>query len=131
MDFKAPIGTPIFSPFNGTVVRKNWNWRANGNCLELAFPGKQFHAFFLHMDRISRDIGAGTEVKAGEEIGRVGNTGHVTAPHLHYQLEINDRPVDPMKMHSTYRRFLKPEERPAFVEATRDVLKQLDTLKCE
>jgi murein DD-endopeptidase MepM/ murein hydrolase activator NlpD len=130
MDFKAPIGTPVYAPFAGRVVKKNWNWRANGNCLELEFPGKPFRAIFLHMDRIEEAIEAGTAVKAGQEIGHVGNTGHVTAPHLHYQLEIGDRPVDPMKQHATYRRVLTEAEKTAFRAATAPLVTRLAALTC-
>ena len=131
MDFKAPVGTPVYTPFDGRVVKKNWNWKFNGNCVEIEFPGKRFNGLFLHMERVEDGIEPGKAVKAGQAIGRVGNTGHVTAPHLHYQIDIDKKPVDPMKMHATFRRKLAEAELKAFRETTAPVFKQLDAITCQ
>ena len=105
IDFKAPIGTPIITPFDATVLRKNWTTRGNGRCVDLQYVGKPHHALFLHLDTIAAAVKPGARLKAGTVIGTVGNTGRSYAPHLHYQLEnAADRVLDPIKIQGTMRR---------------------------
>ena len=85
MDFKAPVGTPVYMPWAGTVKRVNWNWKYNGNCLEISTPdGKLVR--FLHLQELDGSLKAGMKVKAGQRIADSGNTGRSFAPHLHYEL---------------------------------------------
>lgn len=83
-DFKAEVGTPIFAPFEGKVLRRNWNVRANGYCLEVDHPGTGVKTLYLHLSRVL--VKAGQYVKQGEQIAESGNTGKSFAPHLHYEL---------------------------------------------
>jgi len=101
MDFKAPVGTLVVAPFDATVSRANWNWKSNGNCVELRYPDGAV-AKFLHLSE--NRVEPGTKVKAGSVIGLVGNTGRSTAPHLHYQVEVGGKIVDPLEYHGTVRR---------------------------
>lgn len=110
VDFKAPIGQPIVAPFNGRVVRKNWSRRRNGTCLQIT-NGKGVDAYFLHLSRVKRDIRPGMKVKRGQTLAWSGNTGRSSAPHLHYQLEKNERVIDPFRFHATWRASLSEEER--------------------
>jgi len=116
IDFKAPVGTPVRSPFAGAVVRKNWNWRSNGNCLEIKVDGQALYVIFLHLDKI--DVDVGDRVEKGQVITRSGNTGKTTAPHLHYQLDVvkggKRMSIDPLKYHELYRKTLEGEELEAF-----------------
>ncbi len=115
VDFKAPAGTKVFSPVDGVIVRRNWHWRANGNCLEIRDSRSGRHAIFLHLEEVSKAMQPGRAVHAGEEIALSGNTGHTTAPHLHYQLMSPDgRVLDPFKIHRTERRKLPAAALPAF-----------------
>jgi len=101
MDFKAPIGTLVVAPFDAKVTRANWNWKSNGNCVELRYPDGAM-AKFLHLSE--NRVEPGDTVKAGEVVALVGNTGRSTAPHLHYQLELRGKVVDPLDYHGTVRR---------------------------
>ncbi|MFM7202941.1 MAG: M23 family metallopeptidase [Myxococcota bacterium] len=113
MDFKAPVGAKIVSPFKGRVTRLNWN-APNGTCVEIEYADKT-SAKFLHLNRILPGIVPGKQVQAGEAIAESGNTGHSTAPHLHYQLE---RPagtiIDPLDYHGTTVNELSPAILPDF-----------------
>jgi murein DD-endopeptidase len=111
VDFKAPVGTPIYAPFDGTIARVNWSRRRNGNCLDLVRPNGD-HVLLLHLDRMEPGIRAGVRVKAGAPIARSGNTGRSTAPHLHYQLQNGPRGrvLDPFRVHPTRRAKLPPAE---------------------
>lgn len=116
VDFKAPVGTPIKAPFAGKVTRRNWSTRSNGQCVELIAKDSGMKAFFLHLSRI--DVRPGQVVEKGELLGRSGNTGHSTAPHLHYQLHRRDgRVVDPFRVHETRRLSLPARAKPDFEAA--------------
>jgi murein DD-endopeptidase MepM/ murein hydrolase activator NlpD len=109
VDFKTPVGTEVHAPFDGVVIRKNWG-RRNGNCIELEDAHTGRHAKFLHLDTLESAVVSGAHVKKGQLIAHSGNTGRSMAPHLHYQLEVGGRPVDPFRIHKTWRAKLPPEE---------------------
>ncbi|MBM4342997.1 MAG: M23 family metallopeptidase [Deltaproteobacteria bacterium] len=114
MDFKTPVGTEIAAPFGGKVLRANWNWSANGNCLEIEYPDGTL-AKFLHLSE--NKVKAGDTVEAGQVIALSGNTGRSTAPHLHYQLNQGAKVLDPVAYHGTVRRSLAPSAHAAFKAA--------------
>ncbi|MBI4815091.1 MAG: M23 family metallopeptidase [Deltaproteobacteria bacterium] len=109
VDFKTPVGTPIVSPFAGTIVRKNWSVRANGDCVDV-LTDQGMNAIFLHMNEVAKGIEVGAKVTKGQALGKTGNTGHSTAPHLHYQLEKQKKVLDPFNVHQTERRHLPKEQ---------------------
>jgi murein DD-endopeptidase len=115
VDFKTPVGSQVKAPFAGVVKRKNWNFRGNGNCVELEeLGGKRRHALFLHLSELSKGIQVGARYSTGQVIAQSGNSGHSFAPHLHYQLMSgDDRVIDPFESHRSYRRSLSAEQRPA------------------
>lgn len=115
VDFRTPVGTPVYATFDGVVERRNWNFSANGNCLDVVDPATGRHAIFLHLDVVPKSVGKGRAVKKGEEIAASGNSGRSTAPHLHYQLEdASGKVLDPFKVHRTSRDAIPAAERPAF-----------------
>lgn len=103
VDFKAPIGTPVRAPFAGRVSKVNWYTRTNGRCVKLKDLRSGRDALFLHLSRVDRKVRPGRDIRRGQIIGWVGNTGRSFAPHLHYQLEKNGRTLDPFRVHSTWR----------------------------
>jgi murein DD-endopeptidase MepM/ murein hydrolase activator NlpD len=115
VDFRTPVGTPVLATFDGVVVRRNWNFAANGNCLDVRDPRTGRHAIFLHLDVLPQDIVPGRRVKKGEQIALSGNSGRSFAPHLHYQLEAADgRVLDPFQLHTIRRAAVDPAVRLAF-----------------
>jgi murein DD-endopeptidase MepM/ murein hydrolase activator NlpD len=123
MDFKTPVGTEVTAPRAGTVTRSNWNWKANGNCIEIRYEDGVL-AKFLHLNenRVKR----GDRVHAGQVIALTGNTGHSTAPHLHYQLDRGSKTLDPLDYHGTVRRSLDPEQTAALQRDVAGFEKLLD-----
>lgn len=114
VDFKTPIGTAVKMPFDATLVRKNWSFRGNGNCLELE-DGAGRRILFLHLSRLTKTLSPGAKVGKGEVVAETGNTGRSTAPHLHYQVEDRGGKVlDPFKLHKTYRASLSAADLSAF-----------------
>ena len=84
-DFKAPVGTPVYSGFRGMVTRANWNVMANGYCVEIDHPDKGIKTLYLHLSRVL--VKSGQTIKAGQQIAESGNTGRTFAPHLHYEIQ--------------------------------------------
>jgi len=84
-DFKAPVGTPVYSGFKGRVTRANWNVRVNGYCVEIDHPKKGIKTLYLHLSRVI--VKPGQIIKAGQKIAESGNTGRTFAPHLHYEIQ--------------------------------------------
>lgn len=115
VDFKAPVGTPVRATFDGVIARKNWNFRGNGNSLELEETGGQGRtALFLHLSELPKSVQPGDKVKRGQVIAKSGNTGRSFAPHLHYQLMKGATVVDPFESHKTRRDALPSADRADF-----------------
>ncbi len=116
IDFKSPTGTPVFATVEGKVLRTNWNWRLNGNCVEIQSKRGPQVFKYLHLNETLAK--AGQSVKPGDRIGSSGNTGKTTAPHLHYQINIGEKgkPVDPFTYHETQYEMLKDIDLKKFEE---------------
>ncbi len=115
VDFKTPVGTPVRAPFDGQVTRRNWHFSANGNCLEIVDSRSGRHAIFLHLESVPKEMQPGRKVAKGELVAKSGNSGHSTAPHLHYQLEAPDgRVLDPYAVLPTKKVVLEGPAKTAF-----------------
>jgi murein DD-endopeptidase MepM/ murein hydrolase activator NlpD len=111
MDFKTPVGTPVYSPRAGKVTRVNWNLANNGNCIEVRYRDGVV-AKYLHLSETS--VRAGTTIAKGAVLGNTGNTGHSTAPHLHYEIEKAGKVLDPVDYHGVTQRSLPAGDREVF-----------------
>jgi murein DD-endopeptidase MepM/ murein hydrolase activator NlpD len=115
VDYKTPVGTPVKAPFDGVVQRRNWHFSANGNCLEILDPKTGQKAIFLHLEAAPKEMQPGRTVKKGEVIAKSGNSGHSTAPHLHYQLESpQGKVLDPFAVLATKRLTLSGSAKESF-----------------
>jgi murein DD-endopeptidase MepM/ murein hydrolase activator NlpD len=93
IDLAGPMGTPIYATADGTVLRAGWNSGGYGNLVELDH-GRGIATRYGHMSAIL--VHAGERITRGQQIGRMGSTGRSTGCHLHYEVRIDGRPVNPV-----------------------------------
>jgi murein DD-endopeptidase MepM/ murein hydrolase activator NlpD len=105
IDFKGAMGSAIFAAAGGRVTFAGWK-SGYGKAVEITH-GNGMLTRYAHLSRI--DVRVGQPIAAGATLGGLGSTGRSTGPHLHFEVRINDRAVNP---------------RP-FLEAAPDVLKEV------
>ncbi|MCD8313868.1 MAG: M23 family metallopeptidase, partial [Bacteroidales bacterium] len=93
MDFSLPYGTPIYATGDGKVVAIEYSRAGYGNQV-LIDHGFGYKTRYGHLSTIF--VQEGDEVKRGDFIGKAGNTGRSTGPHLHYEVIYMDRTVNPI-----------------------------------
>ena len=94
MDFTAPTGTEVYATADGTIDRINRSRRGYGNVLVIDH-GYGYKTLYAHLDDFNK-AWTGKKVKRGDVVAYVGNTGLSTAPHLHYEVHLNGRKVNPV-----------------------------------
>jgi murein DD-endopeptidase MepM/ murein hydrolase activator NlpD len=96
VDWAAPGGTPIYASGNGTVEKVGWE-SGYGKYIRIRHTNG-YETAYGHMTAYARGIDEGTRVRQGQVIGFVGSTGLSTGSHLHYEILVNGRFVDPMRI---------------------------------
>ncbi len=94
VDFAAPLGTPIIAAGSGVIRESGWKG-SFGRYVRIKHNAT-YDTAYAHMKSIAPQIRVGTYVKQGEVIGFVGSTGRSTGAHLHYEILVNNRQVNPM-----------------------------------
>jgi murein DD-endopeptidase MepM/ murein hydrolase activator NlpD len=92
IDLAAPQGTPVYATADGIVARSEWSG-GYGNLVEVDH-GKGIQTRFGHLSRTL--VRAGERVKRGQLIALMGSTGRSTGSHLHYEVRIDGRAVNPV-----------------------------------
>ena len=93
IDLAGSYGTPIYATADGTVLRAGWNSGGYGNLVEIDH-GRGITTRYGHLSGIT--VHAGDRVTRGQQIGRMGSTGRSTGNHLHYEVRIDGRAVNPI-----------------------------------
>jgi len=93
IDVSAPMGSPIEAPAAGVVSEARWE-AGYGNMVTIEH-GFGIKTMFAHASKIL--VRPGQKVARGERIALVGNSGLSTGPHLHYEVHVKGRPVDPLR----------------------------------
>ena len=118
VDWAARSGTPILSAGHGTVVKRGW---AGGYGRQIKIRhANGYVTSYSHLRRFARGLKVGSKVRQGQRIGQVGSSGASTGPHLHYEVAVNGRRVNPMRIRlpkgdtlsgAALARFLRERER--------------------
>ncbi|MGH7682887.1 MAG: murein hydrolase activator EnvC family protein, partial [Vulcanimicrobiaceae bacterium] len=93
IDIAVEMGTTVVAAAGGRVISAGWNDGGYGNMI-IIDNGGNMSTLYAHLSQIF--VGADQEIKEGQAIGAAGSTGHSTGPHLHFEVRIDGKPVDPM-----------------------------------
>jgi len=93
IDIPAPTGVPVFAVLDGVVIASSYD-SVSGNYVKIDH-GNGLMTSYAHLSKI--EARKHQEIKRGEILGRVGATGRVTGPHLHYTVIVNGQKVNPEK----------------------------------
>jgi murein DD-endopeptidase MepM/ murein hydrolase activator NlpD len=122
-DFAAPTGTPIYAAGDGTVTvagRKG----AYGNYVRIRH-NSTYDTAYAHMKGFAKGVRSGARVRQGQIIGYVGTTGRSTGPHLHYEVLVNGKQINPSKIKLASGEQLKGDDLANF----QDRRAEIDTLR--
>ena len=119
VDFAAAPGTPVYAAGNGRLVFRGRKG-ALGKFIKIRH-NSQYQTAYAHLRSFRRGVTTGSRVKQGQVIGYVGSTGTVTGPHLHFEVLVGGRQVNPLKVRLPSGRKLKGKQLAKF-NAMRDAL---------
>ena len=118
LDFGAAWGSPIVAAADGQVVSAGWTG-GYGRAVSIAHGGG-IVTLYGHMSGVVAY--SGEAVRQGQVIGYVGSTGLSTGPHLHFEVKVNGKPVDPMTVRMQSRNVISGPSRVAFNERLRQLM---------
>ena len=96
VDFAAPRGTPVLAAGSGTVERAN-RFGSFGNYIRIRHTDG-YKTAYAHLKGFARGVRAGAYVKQDQVIGYVGTTGRSTGPHLHYEVHLHGKKINPRRL---------------------------------
>ena len=106
VDFRAPIGTPVFAA-NAGVVKMAANLFYSGNVV-IIDHGNLIFTIYAHLSKIK--VKAGQQIEKGQQLGLTGATGRVSGPHLHWGVKINGTAVNPIQFIKVMASLIKEQE---------------------
>lgn len=122
VDFGLPVGTPITAPGDGIIDKATYS-RSAGYYIVVRHSGG-LSTVYMHLSKLN--VRPGQRVKQGAIIARSGNTGISTGPHLHYEVRVNGRPVNPMRINLDNRSYeVNAKARKAFAATVQKYKKEL------
>lgn len=127
LDFSAPTGTPIMAAGDGIVERAS-RYGAYGNYVRIRHNGT-YKTAYAHLSKYGRGIKSGKRVKQGQIIGYVGATGRVTGRHLHYEVFMNGKQVNPLRLKIPTGITLKGKDKEKFLTLATDIDHRITTKK--
>ncbi|MDR1382174.1 MAG: M23 family metallopeptidase [Tannerella sp.] len=128
VDYAAPVGTPVKTIGDGTVVAKGFDSNGGGNFVKIKH-NSVYTTTYMHLSRFGSGIQNGAHVRQGAVVGYVGSTGLSTGPHLDFRVHKNGQPIDPLKMESPPSHPVKTELRSSFETVKQNVLAEMDSLQ--
>ena len=122
LDFAAPTGTPIFAAGDGIIEKAGWNG-SYGRYIRIRHTGT-YKTAYAHLSRIHKKIKIGSRVSQGKTIGYVGSSGRSTGAHLHYEVLMNNKQVNPMNIKLPAGKNISKEELSTFKKKVVEILNQ-------
>jgi len=124
IDYAAPVGTPVRAVAQGTVVAAGWD---GGNGISVRIRHAQaYETMYNHLSRLGAGVMRGARVSQRQVIGYVGATGLATGPHLDYRVARGGQWVNPLKERFVPGDPIPAEERGAFLEHARALVRRLE-----
>ena len=121
VDWAAPTGTPIVAAGSGVIEELGWKGHFSyGHYIRIRHANG-YQSAYGHLSRYAPGLREGMRVSQGQLIGFVGSTGQSTAPHLHYEVMVSDKFVDPMSIKSPQARVLAGADLAAFRKERRRI----------
>ena len=108
VDFAAKTGTPIYAAGDGVIERANV-FGGYGRYIRIRH-NSEYKTAYAHLHKFAKNIKRGKSVKQGQIIGYVGSSGRSTGPHLHYEILLNNKQINPQKLKLPEGRKLSQEE---------------------
>lgn len=96
IDFAAPVGTPVYAAGDG-VIEKAGPWSSYGNYMRIRHTST-YSTAYAHLSGYAKGIHAGVRVHQGQIVAYSGNTGRTTGPHLHYEVLVSGKQVNPLSV---------------------------------
>ncbi|MDH5785064.1 MAG: peptidoglycan DD-metalloendopeptidase family protein [Chromatiales bacterium] len=127
VDYAASTGTPIKAAGDGKVIFRGTKG-GYGRTVILQHGGK-YTTLYAHMSSFRKGVGNGSRVKQGQVIGYVGKSGVATGPHLHYEFRVDGVHRNPLTVKFPDAAPVPEKYRTAFMQATEQLLAQLDLFK--
>ena len=125
IDFAAPSGTPIYAAGQGVIEQIGRNG-GYGKYIRVRH-NSTYKTAYAHLRSFAQGMKRGTRVKQGQVIGYVGSTGASTGPHLHYEVFVDNKQVNPKKIKLPSGKSLKGSDLEAFQQARAEI----DRLRAE
>lgn len=112
VDYGAPIGTPVRATADGKIALAG-NKAGYGKTIIIQH-NRQYRTLYAHLSRYAKGIRPGAQVRQGQTIGYVGQTGLATGPHLHYEFHVNGAHRNPLSAQMTMALSVPQKEKAAF-----------------
>ena len=112
VDFAAPVGTPIYAGGDGTITMIGWHGNY-GKYVRIRH-NSTYSTGYAHLSGYAKGMKRGKRVRQGQVIAYVGSTGMSTGPHLHYEVMVGNKRINPMTLKLPSGRKLKGSELAAF-----------------
>ena len=126
VDFGAPSGTPIFAAGDGILEKVGW-LNGYGRYI-LIRHNSTYKTAYAHMSGWAKGIRRGARVNQGQIIGYVGSTGNSTGPHLHYEILINGKQVNPLKVRMPSGKPVNFKDKKAFLKIIQKIKQEISKL---
>lgn len=109
IDFAAPSGSPVYAAGDGVIEKIGYHPKGYGRFVRIKHAGS-YQTLYAHLRGYRQGLKKGKPVKQYEVIGYVGSTGLSTGPHLHYEVKLSGRAINPFNIKASHDRVLTGDE---------------------